>query len=242
MAPIRPRPTETEPFVAVVPMRGGSKGLPGKNLRPLGGVPLYAHSVQTALDAGAARVLVSTDIERVMGSLQQRDVEVYRRPKRLASDTATMAEVLLDLLGRESAAQISEDTIIALLQPTSPLRSPDDVRRAVGLIAANAGRLAMGVTATDSGVLKYGQVVDGRFVPLAHPAHCFANRQSLPPVYRPNGAVYAFRAGWFLRNGGFETAHIAAVEMSADRSIDVDSIEDFERAEALLFKQKEGAA
>jgi len=153
-----------------------------------------------------------------------------------------MDRVITHVLGDDAGVGIADSTIVVLLQPTSPLRLPEDIHASIARLVASDADLSMGVTAADKGVLKYGQVVDGRFVPLSRPEHCFANRQSLPEVVRPNGAVYAFRAGWFRRNGGFETSRIAAVLMPAERSIDVDSVEDFERAEALLLKRREGAA
>ncbi len=237
-------PTRRSPvsFVALVPMRAGSKGLPGKNTRDLGGLPLYAYSVRVAQQAGAAAVILSTDIAAVLERNHGADVVAVRRPDALATDDAPMAEVVLHALSSEAGLAIDDEAIVVLLQPTSPLRSVADVHRAVGAIAGGEGSLAMGVTRVDSGVLKYGQVIDGRFAPLSRPEHCFANRQSLPPVYRPNGAVYAFRAGWFRRNGGFETPDIVAVEMNAERSIDVDCIEDLERAAHWLAQQREGAA
>ena len=94
--------------------------------------------------------------------------------------------------------------------------------------------LVMSVTEADAGVLKYGTLDGGRFVPMRDAAHCFSNRQSLPQVWRPNGAVYVFARDWFLENGGFETDRIGAWPMPAARSADIDSAEDFARAEAAL--------
>jgi len=229
-------------WVAIVPMRSGSKGLPSKNVRQLGGMPLYQHSVRVAQEAGASKIVLSTDIESVIQRGHSDTVFLVRRPAKLAGDLSPMDGVVAHVLSHEVGLEISDSTIVVLLQPTSPLRLPQDVHESIQLLVANDADLAMGVTAVDSGVLKYGQIVDGRFVPLSRPEYCFANRQSLPEVVRPNGAIYAFRAGWFRRNGGFETSRIAAVSMPEERSIDVDSVEDFERAEALLLKRREGAA
>ena len=242
MSEVIPKYSAPAAFVALVPMRAGSKGLPGKNLRDLDGLPLYAHSVRVAQKAGAEAVLISTDISAVLAAEHGPGVVPVVRPAELATDSAQMAEVVLHALSAEAGLAIDDDAIVVLLQPTSPLRSTADVLRAVDAIAGAEGKLAMGVTRVDSGVLKYGRVIDGRFEPLSQPEHCFANRQSLPPVYRPNGAVYAFRAGWFRKNGGFETPDIVAVEMNAARSIDVDCIEDLERAADWLAQQREGAA
>ena len=74
----------------------------------------------------------------------------------------------------------------------------------------------------------------GRFVPVSDPAYCFTNRQHLPQVMKPNGAVYVFDRDWFLQNGGFETDRIGGVVMPAERSFDIDTEVDFLRPEELL--------
>lgn len=229
-------------WVAVVPMRAGSKGLPGKNIRPLAGVPLYLHSVQTALDAGASRVFLSTDISSVLDKPQSASVVAVARPPHLAADSVEMAAVVSHLLETEVGRTITDATVVILLQPTSPLRAVEDVSAALGALLRGDSQLVMSVSQTSSGVLKYGRLREGRFEPLSSPEHCFANRQALPPVYRPNGAVYAFRAGWFRKNKGFATAHIGAVVMPAERSVDVDTIDDFQRVETLIAERSEGAA
>jgi len=205
-------------------------------------MPLYGHSVAAAQEAGASMVILSTDIESVLNGVHPDGVVSLRRPKQFAGDLSSMADVVGHVLSQQSGLGIADSTIVVLLQPTSPLRLAEDIHSGVERLVTTDSDLAMGVTETDNGVLKYGRVVDGVFVPLSRPEHCFANRQTLPPVMRPNGAIYAFRAGWFRRNGGFETSRIVAVQMPMERSIDVDTIEDFERAEALLLQRREGAA
>jgi N-acylneuraminate cytidylyltransferase len=83
-------------------------------------------------------------------------------------------------------------------------------------------------------VLKWGTLRGNRFQPLSSPAYCFANRQSLPPVVRPNGALYVLNAERFVASGSFVSERIGVVEMPADRSQDIDSLDDFERCEAAL--------
>jgi N-acylneuraminate cytidylyltransferase len=153
-----------------------------------------------------------------------------------------MARVVLHALSEEAGLGISDSTMVVLLQPTSPLRTPEDIRSSIQHLVTSDADLAMGVTEVDAGVLKFGRLLDGRFIPISDPEHCFANRQTLPPVVRPNGAVYAFQAGWFRRNGGFVTTRIAAVSMPPERSIDVDTIQDFERVERIFIQRREGAA
>lgn len=229
-------PAPPIPWTALIPLRGGSKGLPGKNTRPLAGKPLYRHAVDVALAAGASRVLISTDITEVLNADHSPAVQSVRRPPELCGDTVPMAPVLLHAL---QAGQVAGTVV--LLQATSPLRQVADVWAALQRLTSGDFELVMSVTEADRGVLKWGQVRDdGRFVPLSSPEHCFANRQSLPPVYKPNGAVYAMQAEWFVANQGFVSERIGTVVMPPERSHDIDNLADFERCEALLNSTPSG--
>lgn len=221
------------PWTAVVPLRGGSKGLPGKNTRLLAGKPLYRHAVDLALSAGASRVLISTDMQEVLTSKLPVGVQALARPPELCGDAVPMAPVLMHAL---QTAPVHGPVV--LLQATTPLRWVADVQAALAQLASGSFELVMTVTEADRGVLKWGQLLpDGRFVPLSKPEHCFANRQSLPLVYKPNGAVYAFEADWFLVNQGFTSERIGTVVMPSERSHDIDTLADFERCEAICLRQ-----
>lgn len=217
-------------LIAVVPARGGSKGLPGKNLKPLAGVPLWRRAADQGLDAGASRVIVTTDIAEIIGGMYAGQIEVVARPDDLAGDAVPMAPVLMHALADQRYAGAT----VVLLQPTSPLRSVEDIRGAVALYGEGGADLVMSVTEADRGVLKYGTIENGMFQPMREAAHCFSNRQALPEVWRPNGAVYVFARDWFLQNVGFESERIKAWPMPIERSADIDSEADFARAEALL--------
>ncbi len=217
------------PLVAIVPVRGGSKGLPGKNIRPLAGKPLYRHALDQGQAAGAELCLLSTDIPELLEADHGPAVRALPRPADLARDDTPMDPVLAHALAAlEGPAQV------VLLQATSPLRQVDDIRRAVALHAAGGFDLVMSVTPTPASILKYGMIESGRFQPVARAEYCFMNRQSLPPVFRPNGAVYVFDADWFRGRGRLATDNIGAVEMPEERSWDIDSAEDFARVEAIM--------
>lgn len=226
-----------EPWTAVIPLRAGSRGLPGKNTRTLAGRPLYRHSVEAAIAAGAGRVIISTDIPEVIAASHAPCVEVMERPAALCGDSVPMAAVLLQAL---VAARVSGPVV--LLQATSPLRRVGDIRSALATLREGRFDVVMSVTEADRTVLKWGTVEQGAFQPLARAELCFANRQDLPAVYRPNGAVYAMQAAWFVANGGFQTERIGTVVMPADRSEDIDGIEDFMRCEAWLAARDKGAS
>jgi N-acylneuraminate cytidylyltransferase len=218
------------PWTAFVPVRSGSKGLPGKNTRLLAGKPLYRHTVDLALESGAFQVLVSTDIPDILAEVMPSHVQVLHRPSELCGDSVPMAPVLLHAL-----QSVNVQGPVVLLQATSPLRQASDIHEALDQLSTGAFDLVISVTEADRGVLKWGQLqANGRFVPLSSPEHCFANRQSLPRVYKPNGAVYAMQAEWFVANQSFVTERIGTVVMPSERSHDIDNLSDFERCEALL--------
>lgn len=216
-------------WTAFIPLRGGSKGLPGKNIRQLAGKPLYWHTVNLALAAGAHRVVISTDIAEIINAKLPPKVEVIQRPNDLCGDHVPMAPVFLHALeeGKIKGA-------VVLLQATSPLRSVIDVKMALQLLMKGDFDLVLSVSEADRSVLKWGGLEGSRFVPLAHAEYCFANRQCLPAIYRPNGAVCAMQAEWFVGQKSFVSDSIGSIVMPGERSYDIDDLEDFKRCEALF--------
>lgn len=216
-------------WTAVIPLRAGSKGLPDKNIRPLAGKPLYQHTLDQALAAGAQRVIMTTDIPALLTAQWPERVSCVARPPELSGDTVPMAPVL------QHALQTAQcHGTVVLLQATSPLRRPADIKAAIAIFDQGGFELVMSVTEADRGVLKWGTVQGHRFIPLSDPAHCFANRQSLPPVVRPNGAIYVMDADGFVSRGSFVSERIGVYEMPLERSHDIDNLQDFERCAALL--------
>ncbi|MFC7702753.1 cytidylyltransferase domain-containing protein [Plastorhodobacter daqingensis] len=217
------------PLIAIVPVRGGSRGLPGKNTRDLLGKPLYRHALDQAHAAGVKLCLLSTDIPALLRADHGPGVQVVPRPGELARDDTPMDPVLAHAL-----QVVDGPARVVLLQATSPLREPEDIAAAVALHSAGRFDLVMSVTRTPSHILKYGMVKEGAFRPVAGADYCFMNRQALPEVYRPNGAVYVFDADWFRRNGRLATDRIGAVEMPPERALDIDTAEDFAQVESVM--------
>lgn len=222
-------------WTAIVPLRGGSRGLPGKNVRRLAGRPLYQHAVDLALTAGARQVVITTDIEEVLNALHGPGIRALQRPLSLCTDDTPMEPVL-----RHAIDAVGLQGTIVLLQATSPLRSLEDCHGALERYSSGEFDLVMSVTAADRGVQKWGRIDHGRFVPLSLPQHLFANRQSLPPLFKPNGAIYVFDAQAFLNRGGFPRERIGVLEMPGERSQDIDSLADFELCERLLARLQTG--
>lgn len=222
-------------WTAIVPARAGSKGLPNKNILTLQDKPLYMHSVDVALEAGAERVIVTTDISQIITSRHEPSVEIHQRPAKLALDTTTMEEVILYTC---SELHLSGTTV--LLQPTSPLRRPTHIHKALEIFSNDKVDLVISVTNADNSILKWGFVDENIFQPIADTKYCFANRQQLPPVVRPNGAIYIFDAGTFCAKKGFPLGVIGALHMNEEESKDIDLIEDFEFCQKLLDFRKRG--
>lgn len=229
-------PERTDPgTLAIIPIRAGSKGLPGKNTRPLAGQPLYRHSVNQALRV-VGHCVISTDIPDVLSAELPAGCRVLERPPRLAEDQTPITPVLMDLFEQLDQLGALPRTAV-LLQATSPLRQDEDIRRAITLYEQQPFELVMSVVKTDPGILKYGFANAGRFTPVANPEFCFANRQSLPQVVRPNGAVYVFSPKTFMAHGTLATQCIGSVQMAKEHSIDIDTEADLKMAEELLLQR-----
>jgi len=222
-------------FTVIIPMRAGSKGVPRKNLRSLAGTPLYRHSVDHALNLDASRIIVSTDIPTSELNLPG-GVEVLRRPSQLADDDTKMSDVIT-----HAVASCGIAGKVLLLQPTSPIRLLASSLECLAMLSdPHEDAMVMSVSLADRSVLKWGTIgPDGTFSSLAKDSStCFANRQTLPQVYRPNGSLYAFYAERFAALSGFPTRKIYPLVLSPPYDVDVDTIEDFERCETILLSIK----
>ena len=218
--------------IAIVPVRAGSRGLPGKNLRAFCGMPLYLRAVEQGIRA-LGKVLVSTDIAEICQDMLPVGGIVCRRPAELALDSTPMEEVIRHVID----CQRLQGQAILLLQATSPLRLDNDIRKAISKFSGGQYSMVLSVARRDSGVQKYGTLSRDEFKSFGDPKLCFRNRQALPAVYGPNGAIYIFDANSFISEGGFPTKKIGAIEMPRERSLDIDNEDDFMAAERIFLQR-----
>ncbi|KZL07210.1 N-acylneuraminate cytidylyltransferase [Pseudovibrio axinellae] len=218
-----------ENVIAFIPARKGSKGLHLKNTKEILGYSLYYHSVLAAKAAGIDKIYISTDIEEIIHSDNSGAI-VVKRPDRLCTDTATMGQVLNHFVNEN----LTSNATVVLLQPTSPLRRASHIKSALDVFRSGHHTLVQSVTETSNAPLKYGTVEEGKFIPISMPQYSFSNRQQLPRLYRPNGAVYVFASKMFAENCLFDVDRIGTITMSENDSQDIDSHEDFEKCRALL--------
>lgn len=221
--------------IAVIPARGGSKSIPGKNIRPLLGKPLLAWSIEVARQVGEIdRIIVSTDDAQIAAVGRSYGAEVYARPKHLATDDALVIDALKDLLQTLRSEREASEWMI-LLEPTCPLRLADDVRECLKF--AEKGHYDSVATFKDADLNPHRawRVVDGVpevFIPGAIP---WLPRQKLPKAHQLNGAVYLFRTSLLEHEAeSLLVGKLGAVLMPRERSHDIDDSVDFMIAEALL--------
>lgn len=224
-------------MIAIIPARGGSKGLPGKNVRPLNGKPLIAYAIEEALKAKHIdRVIISTDDEEIARVAVQYGAELpFMRPTELASDTAQAIDNYIYTIGRLEEEGKEQIDAFVVLQPTSPLRIAEDIDGAVGLFLEKGADSVISYC-PEAHPVTWHKYLDeeGRFVNIFDDN--IQNRQANRVSYYPNGAVYVFRTS-MIRNRKYYTDSSYAFIMPRTRSVDIDFIEDFEYAEFLLKRR-----
>jgi CMP-N,N'-diacetyllegionaminic acid synthase len=226
----------TPGVVAIITARGGSKGIPGKNLRPLGGRPMIAWTIEAAQQAKRlTRVLVSTDDPDIARVARECGAEVpFLRPAELALDNSPHIEVILHALDWLQANG-GEPAYACLLQPTAPLRIAADIDGAIALAIERQADAVIGLGPLEHHpYLARSLAPDGtmgEFVPcdLKYP-----RRQDFPPAYRINGAVYVNRTAALRRDRTFFPPGALGYVMPPERSIDVDNRLDLVVVEHLL--------
>lgn len=230
--------------IATICARGGSKGLPGKNLRLFAGLPLVAHSIRQALACPAVGgVYVSTDDEAIAAVAREHGAHVpYLRPAEMATDAAPKIPVVEHLVAHleQGGARIAR---VVDLQPTSPLRTQQDLISA--LAAGEHWDLAVSVSEVSHS--PYFSLVEAQSdgsLALSKPAG-LVRRQDLPVVWGLNGSIYVWRREALARAAreGFWSVRVGPVVMPRERSADIDDALDFEWAEWLhLRAQRSGSA
>jgi CMP-N,N'-diacetyllegionaminic acid synthase len=221
--------------LAVIPARGGSKGVPGKNIRRVQNRPLIAWTVEAAQAAQAIdRVVLSSDDDAIMTVARSLGCEVpFRRPAALATDTATSVDVMLHALDALPGFDIA-----VLLQPTSPLRTAIDIDAACARYEVSGCGSCVSVAPVEqSPYWMYRLRDDLSLDPLVPLPDDVTRRQDLPPVFALNGAIYISDAASLRRRRTFITRHTVAHVMPLARSIDIDTEADFDAFCAIVSQE-----
>jgi CMP-N,N'-diacetyllegionaminic acid synthase len=232
-------PASLHPILAIIPARGGSRGLPGKNVRPLGGLPLIAHSLKcAAMCKEIDRTIVSTDSDEIAAVARAHGADVpFKRPAELAGDETPMAPVLAHAVTEVEKAEGRRYQTVILLDPTSPGRLPGDVTEALRMLAADAA--AQGVIAVSRPTFNpfwVGVVEkDGAIVPAFDTSKTYERRQDVPVFRRINGSLYVWRRDYVVSHTGpWHAARQLPLEIPESRAFSIDDLYEFQVAELLL--------
>jgi len=221
--------------LAVIPARSGSQGLKDKNIKPLNAQPLLAYSIQAAEESGMfAKIMVSTDSEKYAEIAKQYGAEVpFLRSAKMSCDTADSWSVVCEVLQQYDLRKERFDTV-CLLQPTSPLRSPQDIINGYKLLADTKGDAITAVCEADHSPLWCNTLPDDLSMKdFIKDDIKNRPRQSLPQFYRINGALY-IRKIYYDRENLFSDDKEYAYIMEQNHSIDIDSDFDFRTAEFMM--------
>ncbi|HRJ48968.1 MAG: acylneuraminate cytidylyltransferase family protein [Phycisphaeraceae bacterium] len=222
--------------VAIIPARGGSRGVPRKNVRDFLGRPLLAWSISHAREARPVeRIIVSTDDDEIADVSRQSGAEVIRRPPQLATDQAPSEPAIIHALESAYPDRALMPELVVFLQATSPIRDPGDVGGAIDLLLRRGADSLVSVTPSHDFLwLDRGDTA----VPLNYnPAHR-PRRQDMPARYRENGSLYVMRTEGLLRHRCRLFGSIALYVMDEVRSFQIDTPGDFAVCEAIASARR----
>jgi CMP-N,N'-diacetyllegionaminic acid synthase len=223
--------------LGVIPARGGSKGIPRKNLVPLLGRPLIVYTLRCAqMSRRLHRTVLSSEDQEILAVARAAGADIpFVRPATLAGDASTSVQVVRHALDTLEEAGEHYDAVV-LLEPTAPLRTAADIDAALDRLEASGADAVISVCRVDAPhPIKMQRIEDDRLVPfLPELWRDGLTRQQLPPVYALNGAVYATRTSVLRATGSLWGHSAAPLVMPPERSVNIDSPLDLALAELLL--------
>ena len=234
----KPNPRQTM-TLALIPARAGSKSIKNKNLAPLANHPLIYYTIEAAKAAACIdKIVVSSDGEAILDYAASQNIEILKRPKELATDSTQSHEVLLHAL-----EHYKECEHVVLLQPTSPLRTSEDIDRAYKIFVSKKANALLSVCKVDSKILKsFMANENGELRGIANNTYPFMPRQNLPQTYQSNGAIYIVKRELFVENPSFLPEHTHYYLMEEEASLDIDIMVDLQKAESRIKHNKEEKA
>ncbi len=222
-------------ILAIIPARGGSKGIPGKNIYPVNGKPLIAYTIEAALASKlVTKTIVSSDDDEILKISVEFGAIALKRPKELAQDTSSSEEAIQHVLNWLIDQSEIYD-IMVLLQPTSPLRDVTDIDNAINLLLENNASGVISVTNIGVKPFKSYYINPSGFLVGVHNDKApNMRRQDLPDAFLANGAIYAAYVKEFLRTKSLIPPKTIPYLMANSKSIDIDSLADIKLLENIL--------
>jgi len=219
-------------ILAIIPARGGSRGLPGKNIRPIAGKPLLAHTVEQAIEAKmVSRVIVSTDDAAIASVGEAYGAQAVWRPADISGDTASSESALLHVIDHLYVTQHYEPELVVFLQCTAPIRRPYDIDGAVQALIDEQADSLVSLAPFRHFLWHFA---DGRLQSFNFDYLHRPRSQELEPAYMENGSIYVFKPQILRQCGNRLGGKIAHYVMDPLSAVDIDTAEDFAMCEAIM--------
>jgi CMP-N-acetylneuraminic acid synthetase len=228
-------PSPDAQCLTVITARGGSKGLPGKNVQKFVGKPLIAWTIEAARGAKLGQhIIVSTDDMGIASVAAQHGASVpFLRPAELATDNSSSEAAVLHAIDFFVRSGFRFPYVM-LLQPTSPLRTAKDIDDAFAFMKCSSAPSCVSVCKNEHSAYNLFFLNENNTLSYVLPPQKTARRQDHPKTYRANGAIYIVETEWFLKNKTFIGVETVAFIMPDERSVDIDNAMDFTIAAAML--------
>lgn len=224
-------------MIAIIPARGGSKGLPGKNIKPLNGLPMIGYAIREAQKSEyISDIIVSTDSPDIANVAEELGASVpFLRPEELAGDTSSAIDVYIYTIERLNVDFGYNIENFTVLQPTSPLRTTEDIDGTLGTFFDQQAESVISVTEAAHPPVWAKKIDEKGILRNYFPEYASnQNRQEINIAYMPNGAVFVFNYPKLKTEYGYYFEKTYPFIMPAERSVDVDTLLDFEFAEFLM--------
>lgn len=222
----------TKKVLAIIPARGGSKGLPRKNIIDLAGKPLIAWTIEASVNSKyITKTIVSSDSNEILEVAKNYGVHILKRPAEFASDLSSSEVVVKHTIDNSE----EKYEYIVLLQPTSPLRDTFEIDKAFEKLFSSEATALISVCEYDNKILKaFKENESGYIEGISNNKFPFMRRQDLPNTYISNGAIYIIKVEEFLKNNSFFTDKTISFIMDEIKSLDIDTKKDLEEVEKYI--------
>lgn len=236
---IKQRVIKMDRIIAIIPARSGSKGLKDKNIKEINGKPLIAYTIESAIESNVFEdVLVSTDSKKYLDIAVKYGAYVpFLRSEKLSKDASSTNDVIEDVLAQLKQIGKEYDAFM-LLQPTSPLRTIEDIKNALKLFEEKKANSVVSMCECDHSPLFVKSLDDQKRLDNFLTNIKNVQRQNVKKYYRLNGAIYLIRTNYFLKYKDFYREKSYAYIMKKKNSIDIDDIYDFKFAEMIIKENK----
>lgn len=222
-------------IVALIPARGGSKGIPGKNIRLLAGKPLIVHTIEQARQSNwVTETVVSTDDDEIACISEAAGATVVRRPADISGDQASSESALIHAIHSLLHQGRPLPDLTVFLQCTSPVRRPDDIDEAVATLMQRGADSLLSVSPSHRFLWKEE---GGEVRSINYDFRNRPRRQDIAPQYVENGSIYVFRTQALLDSGNRLSGKVALYPMDEEAAVDIDSMVDMKLAEMILLER-----